>query len=432
MTLLLLSAALIAATPISLDVVRRESRDNTQARVAELERMRAAEQVRISRAEVLPHLAFNAGTLALYDTRDLPRTVGSFGLSASLSQLLYDGGRWWDQIAQSGALADAQAGQVQEQRLASELEGVRRFYDLYLAQEALRVLEAHARRSEEQLDRARSLFEAGRGQKSDAYAAEVNLGNDRLAVERQRARIIAAQGALAVWLARPGADALIAETPSALAGSTAEVTAAADPRSFAVPPSVEDALRSARESRPLLRAVSARVRAAERGIDIASSAYWPAVFAVASGGRQSLQLAPFFTDYSRQNYVQAGLNLQWDLFNGGATPARVQQAEISRRRAELELRQAERELDAEVRSSVVQLRSQLEITGIARANVHAARSGLELAEGRFQAGVGSTLEVRDAQLKLTQAELSLLESRIDAEVARAALDRVLGREGAAR
>ncbi|HZA49820.1 MAG TPA: TolC family protein, partial [Myxococcaceae bacterium] len=86
----------------------------------------AAEQVRLSRADVLPRVSLGAGTFGVYDTRDLPQTLGSFSLSATVSQLVYDGGRWWNQIAQSDALADAQADQAAEQRLASELEGVRR------------------------------------------------------------------------------------------------------------------------------------------------------------------------------------------------------------------------------------------------------------------------------------------------------------------
>ena len=422
MTLALLAAALIAATPISLEAVRRQSRENAPAHLAELERLRAAEQIRLSRADVLPKVSVGAGTFAVYDTRDLAQTLGSFSLSATVSQLVYDGGRWWNRIAQSNALADAQADQAAEQRLASDLEGVRRFYDLYFAQETLRVLEAHTHRSEEQLARARGLFEGGRGQKTDVYAAEVNLANDRLGVERQRARIASAQGSLAVWLAHPGAEELVAEAPPDLRSS------APQPEGGIAPPSVEEALTVARQSRPLLRVIAARLRASERGVEVASGTHWPAISALVSGARQSLAVRPFFTDYARQNYAYAGLSLEWDLYDGGETSARVQQAELARQRAEIERRQAERELEAEVRDSIVQLQSQLEMSRIARANLEAARSGLALAEGRFREGVGSTLEVRDAQLKLTQAELSLLESRVGVEVARVAVARALGTE----
>jgi outer membrane protein len=69
-------------------------------------------------------------------------------------------------------------------------------------------------------------------------------------------------------------------------------------------------------------------------------------------------------------------------------------------------------------------------TQLAQANLETARQSLSLAEERFRVGAGSTLEVRDAQLSLTRAELSLLENRIDVEVARYALERAAGRLGA--
>ena len=65
-------------------------------------------------------------------------------------------------------------------------------------------------------------------------------------------------------------------------------------------------------------------------------------------------------------------------------------------------------------------------TELATANREAAALGLAIEEERFKAGAGSTLEVRDAQLKLTQAELSLLTNRIDVENARYALQRATG------
>ncbi|HXN41868.1 MAG TPA: TolC family protein, partial [Myxococcaceae bacterium] len=68
----------------------------------------------------------------------------------------------------------------------------------------------------------------------------------------------------------------------------------------------------------------------------------------------------------------------------------------------------------------------LEASKIAGDNRKAAADGLVLAQERFNAGLANTLEVRDAQLKLTQADLSLLQSRIDLEVAREALARTMG------
>jgi outer membrane protein TolC len=58
--------------------------------------------------------------------------------------------------------------------------------------------------------------------------------------------------------------------------------------------------------------------------------------------------------------------------------------------------------------------------------LQAATYGSTLAQDRFKAGAGSTLEVRDAQLKLAQAELTLIQNRVNVEVARANLERAIG------
>ncbi len=426
-------AAALAATPISLEEVRVASRRNTEALRAELEGRRA------SRSAILPHLGLEAGASGnassprrafttvpdpsaasgfRQQSVEVPaNTSGNFNLSLTLSQLLYDGGRWWNQLAQSGALEQAALGQSDEQRLSSELEGVRRYYELYRAQRTLEVLEATAAQSAELVERANALFQAGRAKKNDAISAQVNLGNDRITALRQRQRITAAQVDLAVWLARSGADELVVSAPAAI-----ELQRGAAPE-------LKSALEIARVKRPLLRAVAEQQRAAQLGVDLANATYFPRISASATYTRQSPSADPFFTDPVKQNSLGAGLHFSWELFSGGGTAAQSRSAQASRSTAELNLAQAERELEGEVRRTHATFGTQLEVSKVAAENREIAHQGLKLAEERFQAGAGSTLEVRDAQLKVTQAELSALESRIDVEVAAAAVDRVLGNTG---
>ena len=96
------------------------------------------------------------------------------------------------------------------------------------------------------------------------------------------------------------------------------------------------------------------------------------------------------------------------------------------RKAQLNLEQAAREIEGEVRAAHRTLETQLEAARLAAQNAEAAAQGLKVQEERFRAGAGSTLEVRDAQLSLTRAELALLENRIDVEIARYSLLRAMG------
>ncbi|MFP2909672.1 TolC family protein, partial [Pyxidicoccus sp. 3LFB2] len=169
-----------------------------------------------------------------------------------------------------------------------------------------------------------------------------------------------------------------------------------------------------------------QVRSAELQRAIARAEYIPRLNAQGSYSRQGPAAEVVFTEPRLQNTFTAGINLTWDLFNGFSTGAQTRRAEAGIRRAQLVLQQAGREIEAEVRQAHRSLEAQMEAARLATDNREAAVQGLRLAEERFRAGAGSTLEVRDAQLSLTQAELSLLENRIDVEIARFTLIRAMG------
>ena len=427
----------VAATPVTLEQVRKESRENTAA----LQQALAAESARAgvtgARSALLPQLSVSSGVSRSWN--DPSRTVtdvpdpdnegrsiqqvrgfpayelNSYSLQAVLNQSLVDLGRW-ARLAESGARADAAKGQAVEQAATSELEGIRRFFELYRTQAALQVLEATVRRSEEQVQRAQALYEAGRAPKQESLSAQVNLGNDRIQLLLRQSQLASAQANLAVWLRRPGTEELQATGPS-------PIETAPPP-----PPAFEETLQTARAQRPLLRALQRQVDAADASRKVALTGYLPRLNAQASYSRGSESL-DIFGDPSLNSRYQVGVNLQWDVFNSFNTVSQVRQATAERSRSELELAQAERDLEGEVKRSHAALALQVQATEVARANLDTARQSLALAEERFRAGAGSTLEVRDAQLSLTQAELNLLQNRIDVEVARYALERAAGRLG---
>ncbi len=427
-------AAVPAATPITLEEARAEGRKNTQALLSLLDVEQSSQDIRIARSALLPQVDFTASAGgALIGRQRVFTTVpnadgtgfeqravevpsssrGTFDLSVSLTQLLYDRARW-KQLAQSGATAEAVQGQAREQADASELEAINRFFTLYRTQATIQVLEATVQRSQEQLERARALFEAGRVGRGEELSAQVNLGNDRINLLQRRAQLVQDQGQLAVWLARPGTEPLLAQDPGTLAQYPEQM------------PTLEAAIAEAREHRPLIVALQQQVRAAELGRDVANSAYFPRLFGQGSYSRQGPQAGPVFTEPRLQNTLSGALVLQWDLFNGFVTDAQVSKARAAIRTAELNLEQAERELEASVRAALGSLETQIAAAQLAAANREAAVQSLTLAEERFKAGAGSTLEVRDAQLKLTQAELALLENQVNVEIARFGLKRAMG------
>ncbi|MGZ6081056.1 MAG: TolC family protein, partial [Myxococcaceae bacterium] len=145
----LLLSAVLAATPITLEQVREESRNNLQALLAELDRVRASEGKRVATAPLLPQLGVYSSSSRTWTQAGDPRvgnngeiilgTSGAqnyFTLGATLNQLIFDLGRF-AALANAGDLERAAKGAVAEQILASEFEAVRRFYALWTAQKQL-------------------------------------------------------------------------------------------------------------------------------------------------------------------------------------------------------------------------------------------------------------------------------------------------------
>jgi outer membrane protein TolC len=343
----------------------------------------------------------------------------SYTLGLRLTQPLLDLAAWRRRSQAKAAERAASLGQ-EEARLTVAFDVLRRFYEQVKAERSLAVLGKAAARSQELLDRSEALFAAGRAQKADSVSARVNLGNDLIAVQQAETRLVGARGDLAMALGRPGDRGLSVVAPAALEA----------PGQGAVePPPLEALLTTALERRPSLAQAAAQVEAADAGLGAARSGYWPTLAAQASydrSGRGATGIAGVYDDPTRNHVGYLGVALTWNLFAGRSTEAGVARAEASAERARATAARTRDAVAREVtvaRQTLTALAAQVTLSAD---NLIAAEQSLSLARQRLEAGLASQLEVRDASLKFTQAELSLEQARIDHAVATADLARAVG------
>jgi outer membrane protein TolC len=116
----------------------------------------------------------------------------------------------------------------------------------------------------------------------------------------------------------------------------------------------------------------------------------------------------------------------WNLFEGRRTMATVQRAESQARRARASEELAALRVAKEISDARSVASSRATQVGLAADNLSTAQQALALARDRLDAGLATQLEVREASLNLTRAELSLVEARIDHAVAIADLARASG------
>ena len=282
------------------------------------------------------------------------------------------------------------------------------------AQRQLAVLAEAATRSRDQANYTQRLFEGGRATQADVYAARANRDNDevqRLGQER------------VVELARSDLSTAIGLDP----GSPLTVAEPQNMMSTPVqPPPVPDAISRALDNRPSLKAFALTAEQNHKLASASKGDYWPTVSLVGQWSRSTTETKPFFEAPGRNSLASAGVSLSWNIFNGLSTTANVRKAEIQVALAENDLANGRRSVASDVEKAVAQLSTARAQARVAKEAEQTAREGLRLARTRQEVGVGTQLEVRDAELKLTQAQLNVVGSLVDGREAESALRRAQG------
>lgn len=426
---LVLLALTQAPTPPTLtleEIFALADEAHVDVQQAALVRAQAVQDESAAYANILPRVDLGASVSRSYSTTNQPIVFNNtvvpgahgflptaFGFQLRGTQTLIDGGKWWTAIAKGHTDREAADAQLAEARLQTHLAVAHLFFELVRADRGLQILAVNVDRSQEQVERAEALFQAGRGAKSDAYAARVNLLNDRIALAQQRARRDLARNALNVALGRQAELDFTPRPP--------ELAKPSEPRSAA------DAAQEALSTRPGLLALRKQTQSAEQAAAIARGDYYPALTASVlyqrgQGSFGTVVSSPF------DNFNATGaINLSWNLFNGRATSIGVQKAELAGSQARVQLLRSERAVTEETERAVRNQAVGLEALELAQQAQSAAQEGLLLAQERFKAGAGTNLEIRDAQLKLTGAELSLLSNQVDLQLARVDLQAAVGK-----
>ncbi|HQR29616.1 MAG TPA: TolC family protein [Anaeromyxobacteraceae bacterium] len=446
--LLIALAAATATSPITLDeALATAAKANVDLKIAGTDRAIAGADEYGSYAGVLPRLDLSAsfggiytaastqnistiksitqnpdGSFAVNYELSLQEVPGyyleNYALGLALKVPLFDGMRNWATIARAKALLRAADKSYDEASLTVAFQVTQRFYDVVRAERSLKVLQEAVKRSEELVRRTDALYEAGRAPRSDTYAARVTLGNDRIAAEQQLSRVSDARVALAVALGRSADPDLGVIPPAAL-----------DTTTFQEPPPQESLVDLAKRKRPLLAADAQRIRAAQEDVTVAQAGYWPNVSASANYNRQGPYLAGpqgVYGDPTGQFVATFGVAVNWNLFEGRATSAAVERANLTEEKVRLQSEGNLLQVTSEIARATAGYRTLSASAVLAEENLKSAQESLRLARTRFEAGVATQVEIRDALLALTRAELTLLTTRIDAIIARADLNRAVG------
>lgn len=399
---------------------------NYDLRRSEYQAATAEQNLVLARSIVLPQLNFN-GSVTKIRQGEGTQVVGGVPITVAahvftqysgnivVRQLLFDGGNWWNNLKAASLALESSQASIEEQRLTTIYTVEQRFYELIRQRRQLKVLGDAAQRSRDQADFTQRLFDGGRATQADVYAARANRDNDEINRLGQEALVELARQDLALTVGLNPADPLAIVEPDAMQQ---------DP---AAPPPTREAVDKALAQRPSLKAFGLTVESQQKAVAAAKGGYWPQISLVGTYGRSTADRSQFIdTDLAQNSQLTGGVNLTWNIFSGLSTKATVQNAEINVLLAINDLDNGRRTVASDVERAVAQLAVARQQARIAVQTLQNSSENLRLARTRQQVGVGTQLEVRDAELKLTQSELARANALVNGHEAESALKRATG------
>jgi outer membrane protein TolC len=288
------------------------------------------------------------------------------------------------------------------------LNVLRTYLAAVLAEKSLEVARQSVESAHADLKRAESIYQSGRSTQADVLALRVHLA----AVQEQKIR---ASNDLAV------ARAALNDALGVSLDRPFELTTPLDSKAAAPETTLEEYRGLAAECRPEMRQAELAQSLARKQQQIARAAYWPQV--VFQGIVEADR--PNFHSKGGTNWFTA-VTLRWNLWDGGETRARVEQARFAESRAKAIQKHTDSAIHLEVRKAYLGLNAAAERVEVASTAVAEAEEAHRIIQNRHQAGLITITELLRSEAALTAARTRRLAAVYDHRVAAATLEHAAG------
>ena len=345
------------------------------------------------------HQVLQAALLAASD-----ESFNQYSTGFSLNQTIYDFGKTPTQVKIQNLNLDSSRSDLQNVTEQIIFNVKQAYYGVVQAKYNRIVAEDTVKQTQQHLEQAKGFYEVGTKPKFDVTKAEVDLSNAKLNLIRNenafRISIVTLNNAMGI------PDAPEYTLDEKMSFEKYEIT-------------LEDALTKAYQNRPDLKSIVSKRQAAERSIELAKTGYYP-VLSGNAGYNWSGEQFPLEDGWN------VGASLSFPLFSGFLTKYQVEEA-----RANLNVIKANEEslrqiIFLEVQEAYLTLRAAEEAIPTAKLGVEQAQENLDIANGRYAAGVGNPIEVTDAEVGLANARTFYIQVLYADKVAQASLEKAMG------
>jgi outer membrane protein TolC len=294
--------------------------------------------------------------------------------------------------------------EISLQTVTAYFAALRALGQLDIAQQSVDQAKAH-------FDQASKFLKAGTGVKVDVLRAQTQLYQAQQQLSAAVNGRRKAYQALNLVMGRP-IDTPLSLNPVAEVGD--------------VPLDETTGIKRGLESRPDVQQLRSKRTFDELNASVQSRGTWPTVQLVGNYNMRDTQVVQ--GNNANQQNATVGLQMNWPLFDGLGVAAKTEQARMQVAQDDIQLDQLTQQVQLDVTQAFLDVREASERRLLAEQSLKSAEEALRLARLRYQAGVGTSIEVLDAQVGWQQARLSLITATFDVNVSRAKLYRAVGFE----
>ncbi len=334
-----------------------------------------------------------------------------YSAAVNLNYTLFDGlGRFYNykRLKEQYNLTELQARETIENTI---LQLFTVYFEVARLTENVGILEETLGISQERITRANYQFDYGQNTKLDVLNAEVDVANDSINLINTRQQLLNTKRDLNLIVDNELAQAFEVDTTV----------------NFINTLQIDSFVEKGLENNVRIQRNQTSIKINEYDLKVSKSGYLPTIGLTGSyGWNKNNNNAASFLATSISDGLSASVNLSWNIFDGGSTITRIKNAKIAVENQEIQQKQIEQEVKRDIANALGNYKNRLSVFQIQQQNVLTNQNNFERSKERFKLGQITSIEFRQAQINLINAQTNKNLAKYDAKIAELQLLQLTG------
>jgi outer membrane protein len=333
-----------------------------------------------------------------------------YSSSVGLSQTIFDFGKTPTQVRINSLNTESSRFDLDNTLNTVVFNVKQAFYNVLQAQRNRDVARESVKQFQQHLDQAQGFYSVGTKSKIDVTKAEVDLSNARLNLIKAENQVRLSRVTLNTAMGIP-------DVPDYNLQDNLSYT------KYGL--LFEEVLSTVYNQRPDLQSLLKKKEAAKSSIDLARKGYFPVLSGSANYAYSGANSSGG-TGFPLNNGWNYGVSISIPIFSGFDTKYKVAQAQANYDTVSANEQSLRLDIYSQVQQGYLTLREAEERISTSELTVRQAKENVELATGRYRAGVGSPLEITDALVGLNNAQVAYTQALTDYKNAQASIEKAIG------